>query len=159
MWYDLLNVLKYVFPKIINANNSTGFSIVNHPFWGTPLFQETPIWIILAYCQSGSLSVAWMFQNSVSWACLDSLHARRLRLSFAKANLGVQSDSNFANTKCSVPKQWTLLRKSSHMSSVTWPQKPAIQPNPTSSHIVRFTEVHGSKYHHPAQPFVRARLS
>ena len=36
-------VYMWVFPKITKSSISIGFSIVNHPFWGTPIFGNTHI--------------------------------------------------------------------------------------------------------------------
>ena len=46
-----------MFPKIGGTPKSSiliGFSIVNHPFWGTPIFGNTHIYFILLQLASGS---------------------------------------------------------------------------------------------------------
>ena len=45
----LEKVIKWMFPKIMGTPKSSisidliGFSIINHPFWGTPIFGNTQI--------------------------------------------------------------------------------------------------------------------
>ena len=45
---NMWNIYIWVFPKIVGTPKSSiliGFSIINHPFWGTPIFGNTHIYI------------------------------------------------------------------------------------------------------------------
>ena len=50
-----------MFPKIGCSPKSSilmGLSIINHPFWGPPLFLETPIWILM-----NQVKISWKWHQ------------------------------------------------------------------------------------------------
>ena len=65
------NIGKWVFPKIVDFPRKSsiliGFSIVNHPFWGTLIFGSTQmIWWFRGPARTGASTYRFVFTDSLS---------------------------------------------------------------------------------------------
>ena len=66
----------------VSKNNGTpksssliGFSIINHPFWGIPLFLETPMYLFRAYLGMLPLPVT-VTTRIIACRCTENVHTR-----------------------------------------------------------------------------------
>ena len=64
---------EWMFPKIVVPPNHQfyliGFSIINHPFWGTPIFGNTQMLVVMSG-SAGSVGNTFESGDSKSGSCL-----------------------------------------------------------------------------------------
>ena len=67
----------WMFPKIVVPPNhpmSIGFSIINHPFWGTPNFRKHPFWTGNHQLNSSFEGDSFSFGSTTSESARESSH-------------------------------------------------------------------------------------
>ena len=57
-----------------------GFSIINHPFWGTPIFGNTHIYIYIHWQNLGPLLKVFTFRLKPSWTSKKKEHLKILEI-------------------------------------------------------------------------------